>query len=226
MPRRPLQPATTGPQRPHSFATPVAATAERLAPRQAYALDAASNEATHWRQRTELAVAGAGGPPERLVRAEAPDMSSEGPGTVGVSLSFDGTVFTSVPADVSYYAEPSLVSSPPASAAVSGGTPLLLKCKPGEAIPSTDAVAVFSSSSTGETLASVACTYVPELDALALLGMDVAPAGPLGSVPAGRTASDGVLARRAGSAASADSGESDRVPRSRSSKIRRKSRKN
>ena len=116
----------------------------------------------------ELAAAGAGGPPERLVRAEAPDMSSEGPGTVGVSLSFDGTVFTSVAADVSYYAEPSLVSSTPASAAAAGGTPLLLKCRPGEAIPSTDAVAVFSSAASGETvtLATVACAYVAELDAM------------------------------------------------------------
>ena len=114
----------------------------------------------------ELAVAGAEGPPERLVRAEAPDMSSEGPGTVGVTLSFDGTVFTSVPAEVAYYAEPSLVSSTPASAAVSGGTPLLLKCKPGEAIPSTDAVAIFSSAASGDTLASVACTYVPEHEAM------------------------------------------------------------
>ena len=64
----------------------------------------------------------------------------------------------------------------------------------------------------GEAPLTLSGRASPRDAALALLGMDVAPAGPLGSVPAGRTASDGVLARRAGSAASADSGESDRVP--------------
>ena len=64
----------------------------------------------------------------------------------------------------------------------------------------------------GEAPLTLSGRASPRDAALALLGMDVAPAGPLCSVPAGRTASDGVLARRAGSAASADSGESDRVP--------------
>ena len=44
-----------------------------------------------------------------------------------ISLSFDGTVFTSVPYEISYYAEPVLTAVEPISAAVSGGTSVLLK---------------------------------------------------------------------------------------------------
>ena len=114
----------------------------------------------------ELAVPGQE-TPERIVRCEAPKFEQEGAGKVTISLSFDGTVFTSVPFEITYYAEPMLTAAEPTSAAVSGGTSVLLKAAAGTLFASPDAVAIIYAPD-GSVLTTVAAEYDADYDAMRL----------------------------------------------------------
>ena len=114
----------------------------------------------------ELAVPGQE-TPERIVRCEAPKFEQEGAGTVTISLSFDGTVFTSVPFEITYYAEPMLTAAEPTSAAVSGGTSVLLKAAAGTLFAAPDAVAIIYALD-GSVLTTVAAEYDADYDAMRL----------------------------------------------------------
>ena len=79
----------------------------------------------------ELEVEG-GQDPERIVRAEAPDFSEEGPGLIEVAISFEGGVgntFTTRGVQLRCYVEPALISVEPTCAPISSPTPLLLRAR-------------------------------------------------------------------------------------------------
>ena len=101
------------------------------------------------------------------MRCEAPKFEQEGAGKVTISLSFDGTVFTSVPFEITYYAEPMLTAAEPTSAAVSGGTSVLLKAAAGTLFAAPDAVAIIYAPD-GSVLTTVAAEYDADYDAMRL----------------------------------------------------------